>query len=381
MNVKITQDEYENIIDMYISGDKLQKIADIYSVSVGCICRILKRTGVPKRKNRNVKQSRFTKEDIYEMKLLYESGISCPKIGEMFNVDKGHVVRLLKSIGVEIKDRRKIKDDEYENIIELYNNGMSSLELAKMYCVDKSIILKILRNCNIEIRDSSHAKQKYTLKENYFDDIDTPNKAYILGWWYSDGNRSGNNLRIQIQAGDIDALEKINNELGSNRPIQIYSRKKYGENWQDGCSLDIVNEHMAKELDNAGVIENKSLVIRYPEWLEHFLNRHFIRGLFDGDGSVLKCGPKYKATITGTCWLCESIKEIVENELHINCNKVTLADTNNGITSNFTVTGKNNTKAFLDWIYKDAELYLDRKYEIYKNRYLCNENINSSLQN
>ena len=90
---------------------------------------------------------------------------------------------------------------------------------------------------------------------------------------------------------------------------------------------------------------------------------------------------KYKVTITGTCWLCESIKEIVENELHINCNKVTLADTNNGITSNFTVTGKNNTKAFLDWIYKDAELYLDRKYEIYKNRYLCNENINSSLQN
>ena len=51
------------------------------------------------------------------------------------------------------------------------------------------------------------------------------------------------------------------------------------------------------------------------------------------------------------------------------------------LSTNFTVTGKNNTKAFLDWIYKDAELYLDRKYEIYKNRYLCNENINSSLQN
>ena len=64
MNVKITQDEYENIIDMYISGDKLQKIADIYSVSVGCICRILKRTGVPKRKNRNVKQSRFTNTNL-----------------------------------------------------------------------------------------------------------------------------------------------------------------------------------------------------------------------------------------------------------------------------------------------------------------------------
>ena len=64
MNVKITQDEYENIIDMYISGDKLQKIADIYSVSVGCICRILKSTGVKKRKNRNVKQSRFTNTNL-----------------------------------------------------------------------------------------------------------------------------------------------------------------------------------------------------------------------------------------------------------------------------------------------------------------------------
>ena len=380
MNTKITQDMYEDIRVLYNSGVKVKDIADKYSVSVGTICTVFKKAGIPKRKNRNVKHSRFTNEDIEKMKRMYESGISCPKIGEIYHIDKSHVARLLKSIGVTIKDRRKIKEDEYENIIRLYNNGISSLALAKMYSVDKAIILKILRNCSIERRDYSHSQQKYTLKEDYFDIIDTANKAYILGWWYSDGNRHGNNLRIQLQAGDIEILEKINKELGSNRPIPVYSRKQYGENWQDGCRLDIVNKHMAKALDNAGVIENKSLVIRYPDWLDTSLNRHFIRGLFDGDGSVLKTENRHNATITGTSWLCNSIKEIVKSELHIHCN-VCLADTDNGITSVFVISGKNNVKIFLDWIYKDAELYLDRKYQIYKRKYLCNENIDSSLQN
>ena len=39
-----------------------------------------------------------------------------------------------------------------------------------------------------------------------------------------------------------------------------------------------------------------------------------------------------------------------------------------------------NTKITQD-MYEDAELYLDRKYQIYKRKYLCNENIDNSLQN
>ena len=60
-------------------------------------------------------------------------------------------------------------------------------------------------------------------------------------------------------------------------------------------------------------------------------------------------------------------KEIIDNELGVSCNVVVDGRTND-ITSTLTVNKKYESKKFLDWIYKDANMYLERKYQLYKNK-------------
>ena len=41
----------------------------------------------------------------------------------------------------------------------------------------------------------------------------------------------------------------------------------------------------------------------------------------------------------------------------------------NHITYNIRVAGRNQVKKLLDFLYQDAELYLERKYNLYQNMY------------
>ena len=81
-------------------------------------------------------------------------------------------------------------------------------------------------------------------------------------------------------------------------------------------------------------------MVEFP-MLADELNRHFIRGLFDGDGSV--CRTQYKnrqsyqhtLTITSTLMVCEKLVDIVENAIDINCH-IYDASNHNGITKVWT---------------------------------------------
>jgi len=55
----------------------------------------------------------------------------------------------------------------------------------------------------------SQAQRKYSLNENYFDEIDTSNKAYILGFLYADGynNRINNTVVLSLFKQDREILE------------------------------------------------------------------------------------------------------------------------------------------------------------------------------
>ena len=66
----------------------------------------------------------------------------------------------------------------------------------------------------------------YTINEDYFDIIDTEEKAYLLGFLYADGNHftKKNRITIGLQEKDKHILEKFNELIGSNRPL--FLRKK-----------------------------------------------------------------------------------------------------------------------------------------------------------
>lgn len=142
------------------------------------------------------------------------------------------------------------------------------------------------------------------------------------------------------------------------------------------------NKHMCDSLAKIGMVPNKSLLLEFPD-IDPALYSHFIRGYYDGDGSIFRHiksenNHAITVTITSTEQFCKKIVEISKEYIGIKTN-IYDASCHNGVTKVFTISGRNLAKQFLDWIYQDAELYLQRKYDRYVEYYNVSNSVNKSL--
>lgn len=278
-------------------------------------------------------------------------------------------------------NKKIFTDNETKDIIVQYLSGMSSVKIGKRYNVGHKVILRVLHENNIEV-NNSRLHRKYKLNENYFDVIDTQNKAYILGFLYADGNNGINKSTISLclQEEDMDILEKIRLEIGSEKPLLYLDKSNkhdFGYDYKNQYGLYMFSKHMCESLCDKGVVPNKSLITTFPDFLPNHLLSHFIRGVYDGDGSIYRTVKNEKnhavsVTITATESFCQSLQSVVKEQINLN-SKIYDASCHNGITKVFTLSGRNLSKSFLDWIYKDAELYLQRKYDRYMEYYFIDK--------
>ncbi len=273
--------------------------------------------------------------------------------------------------------------EQEKDIINSYLNGISSVKIGNKYNVSHKVILKVLHKNNVTVNQNIMVR-KYQLDENYFDIIDNQNKAYILGFLYADGHNSINKstVTMSLQESDKEILEYIRKEIKSEKPLEYldYSNKNdFGYVYKNQYRLIMFSKHMCESLEKIGMIHNKSLLLDFPI-LDEELIRHFIRGYFDGDGSycpnINKEG-KFQPliTFTSTEIFCKKLQKYIRDMINIPCGNIYDASCHNGITKVLSFSGKNQVKKFLDWIYLDAEMYLDRKYQ----RYVKSFNINKSL--
>jgi intein-encoded DNA endonuclease-like protein len=114
--------------------------------------------------------------------------------------------------------------------------------------------------------------------------------SYVLGFWYADGNmRKSRSYRISFSSMDSDHLEAIRKLLKSNSPIFSLESKYLPQ-------LTVRSKNMFTDLQKLGGIPAKSTRVIFPDIPENYL-ADFVRGYFDGDGSVHKI--TYKATKNG----------------------------------------------------------------------------------
>ena len=274
---------------------------------------------------------------------------------------------------VEYIERKNYKKyiftkEQEELIVKLYQECGSTTKVGRAFGVEHKVIERVLRRLGID--RTGAGRRSYRLNEHYFDEIDTPNKAYILGFLYADGSNcmSKRTISMSLEERDKAILERIRNEIGSERPLEFldYSNKHdFGYTYKNQYRLLLFSAHMCRTLESHGMVPNKSLVLTFPKIKDELLS-HFIRGYFDGDGSVAqgKRETNFILTITSTNDFCKKVQEIVEKETGINCH-IYDASNHNGITKVLATSGKLQVKTFLDWLYKDADLFLERKYNRY----------------
>lgn len=202
----------------------------------------------------------------------------------------------------------------------------------------------------------------YTFNEQYFDTIDSFNKAYILGFIYADGSvRERGGLDIALSEKDIEVLEFIKKELEYTGNIKIYEIK--GRNY---CRLSITSKKLAISLIKLGVIENKTYKSSsFPTISEKYFNS-FLRGFFDGDGSISKSKNK---SFTVSFSSNRNILTIVKNylkSLHIKTGEIRLRHKNSEFSGMLEMRGSSQIEKLKAILYKDEGFYLERKFNIFQ---------------
>ena len=275
------------------------------------------------------------------------------------------------------KTYKEFSKEEQNTIINMYRNGLSTVCIGQRFGVGHKVISRILEINNIP--RVGNGRRKYKLNENYFDVIDTPNKAYCLGLLYADGSNftPKQTISISLQEDDKHILDRMREELNYERDLEYidYSNKSdFGYSYKNQYRLSIFSKHMSEELERKGMYKNKSLILEFPTCIDNYLLKFFVLGFFDGDGSFCPFYTKEGKfqpliTFTSTESFCVSLQNYLRKEIGISCGNIYDASCHNGITKVLSFSGHIQVKRFLDWLYKDADMYLNRKYVKYKDNF------------
>jgi len=265
------------------------------------------------------------------------------QIAKENHVDTSTIQRYMRRYGLTKKrvswTRKEIRllEKQYEfnpNIYAIFSGRSRS---AINHKASKFGLKKILR------------KRKYYLNHWFFDTW-TPEMAYVLGLFLSDGNVSFDRKQAGIHfcADDYTLLEQVNRVMGSNRPVRIYSNCSY---------LRFDSPVLCASLIKRGCVPRKSLKLDFPDVPQEFLS-HFVRGYFDGDGSIHFNKPNtIKISFLGTKLFLDKLQSRLGSALKMKPRYLTRIKS----IWRFYVYG-DDARALCAWMYKNSKgLYLERK--------------------
>lgn len=321
--------------------------------------------------------TRWTKDQIDFLKENYGI-ISDEEISQKLNKTISSIKHKVSREGIE--SPKTWTEEELQYLRDNYKTKTYK-ELAKELGRSKAAI-------DLKINRMGLVKSKYEYDHSFFKDIQTEAQAYWCGFIMADGCVSTNEeinsceICIKLQAGDADHLRKFNKSIKGNVPVTLFDDwivrpGETEETISHQCQIRLYSQEMFHDLEKYGVIPNKSLIKQFPKNIPDNLMNHFIRGYFDGNGSISFKENKYRS-----CSFCTG-SEIFANDMsnYINekvCKTSKIYKSKRANCFSFNVSSYDSTYAFLNYLYKDATIYLDRKFQK-KEQFLNSEGLKRYL--
>lgn len=306
-------------------------------------------------------------------RLAYKNQESITSIAKRCGIRETILYRVKREMGLDtqrfdIANKRLTPDIESMMILD-YSKGKSSVEVAKKHgFANHKTVLDVLSRHGVQ-RRSTAKPTDYNI--DYFEAIDSHDKAYILGLLLTDGyvikNYTG--IAIQLTREDGYLLERIAEILGPSATIaniDCSSKRKVFSNAKDMIRLNAHCPKMAQDLKQFGMVKNKTKILECPKINTEFLSS-FCRGLWDGDGTIGidKRGYIWCHLSTGSATFAQSFSRF-PCEHSFNIRKPTPNHVNWTISPKG---GQSDTIEFLSWMYASkGNLYLERKYDGIKDK-------------
>jgi hypothetical protein len=270
-----------------------------------------------------------------------------------------------------MKKLKLLTEKEELEIVEKRKNGILTNFIKIEYGISDRHFYSILKKYNIEIK---HKVKKYNFNEDYFENIDTEDKAYFLGFIIADGcvQSYGKNIALIITQKEPDILYDIIKYID-------FDGKPWKSNKRNIFSLTLSSPKIVNDLKNKGVVDNKTMIVKYPIIPDNLQN-HFMRGVFDGDGCISIHHDKRDNSDRGQVNICSGSIDFIQKYVD---NMVLLANVKRN-----NIRCPKNTYHVIDWggltdieniynfLYKDATVFLKRKKETFDKVMIIHSNKN-----
>ncbi len=317
---------------------------------------------------------------------MFKEGSSSKEIETVLSINYQKVVKVLLNHGVDYKEEyKKRQEEKYSSALEMYKSGMQFKKICKILNIGPNQLRPYIKSI---LGEENWRSQKESLKNNYkfsedktinngnkirkydldqtaFDTI-TEESAYWIGFLYADGSVGKGNgsyrISVSLKESDKEHLEKLCDffKTPKQRVKHVPSTKSY--------QLVISSYILWKRLQDLGFNNKKSWNAKPPEELKN--NRHFWRGVIDGDGSLNSSLRKDQSTVRRRLDICGTPDTVIdfiifceENTDH-NFSHIKIGDITNTF-STYKIGQKDKLLAVSRLLYKDSNIYLERKYQKY----------------
>lgn len=319
MSKQITLEEKEEIKRLYVKEHlAIRKIGQVVHRGDDTILNVLKEYGVYK--NKKAKPTEEEEKEI--VRLHVEEGLSIKKIQERMHRGQKTISDILEKY--DVKRAKHISEKEEKQIVELYKQGMGQREIASKMKRNTGTIKDTLIKYGVHKTIQETNISKYAINQDFFDvNNQTYNSAYVMGLIAADGwiSRVDNQICIELQRSDKELLEKVNLALENEREVKDYVTGRGYEN----SKLYFYSRKMKEDLNKFNLVPNKTYDKNYkrPNLLKPEFEMAFLRGMFDGDGSITMVQkskvPKWQIDTSNedvALWILEVFKKHNMNLCH-----------------------------------------------------------------
>ena len=254
---------------------------------------------------------------------------------------------------------RYLTEKQEQQVFNERESGSRRKDILKKWGISERHYKEIILKFGGELRSVKHW---YSFNEDYFEKIDTEDKAYFLGFIVADGCVLQNTNTIKITQKETDILYEFKKYVRSDAPV-------FTSKTNNVSQFSISSSKTKNDLEKLGIFPNKTLIVKYPDISENLQN-HFMRGVFDGDGCISLRTDKRDNSKRGQVNLCSGSYDFIKeyyDRLVGYCNLSGKNKIRNPKGSYYVVDwgGLSDIENIHEFLYRDAHVFLKRKKETF----------------
>lgn len=289
---------------------------------------------------------------------LYLSGLSGGKVAAQLGCTQAYVSKLVREAGLT----RPSSTLDHEEVVRLFRELGTARAVSARLGVTPTTVGRVLKSSGV----ANNYKPRTDANERFFATIDSPDKAYWLGFIVADGclleEKYGYRLQIGLQGSDSEQLHKFNTALGLSRPHPRTGWATLKGKRYPTVTTSVRSKAMGEDLLALGVEPRKSKrekvnLSRVPEEF----HRDLWRGFVDGDGHVSGAGGKARLVVWGSAWMLTEFRAYASSLTTSSASVRALKAPHVGL-HRFELAGHRALPVIND-LYRDADTALDRKAE------------------